>query len=80
VKSRLDLAVSDLGTTQLKKQRGSLEVGKPTTVKLIKSTAPAAAISRVHLSDCPAPLVAVRRFAKVWLILASSRIALLGFR
>src|ERR1700674_5139190 len=47
VRTRLDLAVSDLGATQLKNiaepvRVYSLEVGKPTTVKPIKSTAPAA--------------------------------------
>jgi adenylate cyclase len=47
VKSRLDLAVSDLGTTQLKNITEpmhvySLEVGKAATGKAIKSTAPAA--------------------------------------
>ena len=43
VKSRLDLAVSDLGSTQLKNiaepvRVYSLEVGKPTTVKPVKVT------------------------------------------
>src|ERR1700674_847944 len=47
VKARLDLAVSDLGEQSLKNiaepvRVYSLEVGKPTTVKPIKSTAPAA--------------------------------------
>jgi hypothetical protein len=31
-------------------------------------------------TDCSAALVPVRRFIKVWLVLANSRIALLGFR
>jgi len=47
VKSRLDLAVSDLGATQLKNiaepvRVYSLEVGKPTAVKPVKSATPAA--------------------------------------
>ena len=42
MKSRLDLAVSDLGATQLKNiaepvRVYSLEVGKPTTVKPVKA-------------------------------------------
>src|SRR6478672_2491837 len=45
VKSRLDLAVSDLGATQLKNitepvRVYSLEVGKPTTVKPFKADQP----------------------------------------
>jgi hypothetical protein len=55
---------------------GALTVGHPAPVGSLNCTASHSSPQRLS-----APLVAVRRFVKVWwLILASSRVALLGFR
>jgi adenylate cyclase len=64
VKSRLDLAVSDLGATQLKNiaepvRVYSLEVGKPAPGKPTKSTAPAAWLRTISPRWAGAALVAL---------------------
>jgi hypothetical protein len=81
VKSRLDLAVSDLGTTQLKNiaepvRVYSLEVGKPTTVKPIKSTTPAAWLRTTSPRWLAALLVALAAIGIVaWQVVDSAHLA-----
>ena len=76
VKSRLDLAVSDLGATQLKNiaepvRVYSLEVGKPAQAKPTKPTAPKQRLMFVLLGAAIAVLVVIA--AGTWLAVRSAR-------
>ena len=81
VKARLDLAVSDLGSTQLKNiaepvRVYALEVGKPAQVK---PTKPAAAKQRSIFVPLAAGIVALVAFAGgSWYFLGATRIAPVG--
>jgi adenylate cyclase len=76
VKSRLDLAVSDLGSTQLKNiaepvRVYSLEVGKAAQAKPTKPTAPKQRLMFVLLGAAIAVLVVIA--AGTWLAVRSAR-------